>query len=122
MITELSTAVPLSEALRSAVETRSVNIARGILSRAPHLFGEQFGNRPAMIIADHNTFAAAGEAVVAAFQSAGHTCLEPFIFHEANLYAEHGCVAQLESKLKPYDAIPVAVGAGTINDLTKLAA
>lgn len=38
------------------------------------------------------------------------------------MYAEHGFVVDLESALRQHEAIPIAVGSGTINDLTKLAA
>src|SRR5947208_12228447 len=56
------------------------------------------------------------------FRLASHPSPEPFIYRDQNLYAEFGYVAQLESVLNTTNAIPVAVGAGTINDLTKLAA
>jgi glycerol-1-phosphate dehydrogenase [NAD(P)+] len=49
-------------------------------------------------------------------------CLEPFIFTDLNLYAEYKFVDELLDSLRSHDAIPVAVGSGTINDLTKLAA
>jgi glycerol-1-phosphate dehydrogenase [NAD(P)+] len=38
------------------------------------------------------------------------------------LYAEYSFVARIHSALAASDAIPIAVGAGSINDLTKLAA
>src|SRR5947208_5155528 len=56
------------------------------------------------------------------FRLASHPSPEPFIYRDQNLYAEFGYVAQLESVLNTTNAIPIAVGAGTINDLTKLAA
>src|SRR5205823_3799546 len=39
-----------------------------------------------------------------------------------DLHAEHRFVAELETALQKHSAIPIAVGSGTINDLTKLAA
>ncbi|MCX6921752.1 MAG: sn-glycerol-1-phosphate dehydrogenase, partial [Verrucomicrobia bacterium] len=79
-------------------------------------------DKPALLVADTNTFAAAGRAVVAAFRSAGQACREPFVFTDPNLYAEQKYVVALEAALQGHNAIPVAVGSGTINDLTKLAA
>ncbi|HZI33137.1 MAG TPA: iron-containing alcohol dehydrogenase, partial [Candidatus Binatia bacterium] len=122
MITETPNAPSLSEALKSACETRGLHIDSGILAQSPHLFREQFGTQPAIVIADENTFAAAGRTVVDAFNATGHKCLEPFIFRDPGLYAEHRYVVQLEAALKICDAVPIAVGAGTINDITKLAA
>src|SRR5205814_943807 len=95
---------------------------RNVLNTTPDVFRRQFGQRAAVVVADANTFAAAGRAVCDAFRRAGHACLEPFIYSDPNLYAEHSYVAELEEALKQHEAIPVAVGAGTINDLTKLAA
>jgi glycerol-1-phosphate dehydrogenase [NAD(P)+] len=38
------------------------------------------------------------------------------------LYAEHSFVEQIRSFIAPTDAVPIAVGAGALNDLVKLAA
>jgi glycerol-1-phosphate dehydrogenase [NAD(P)+] len=54
------------------------------------------------------------------FRNSGRECLEPFIFRDPKLYAEFKFVEELEQSLKTHNAIPVAVGSGTINDLTKL--
>ncbi len=112
----------LADALRAARETRCLELGEGVLARTPRVFREQFGERPAVIVADTNTFAAAGAKVQETLAGARHPTLEPFIFKSAGLYAEHGFVADLESALRRHEAIPIAVGSGTINDLTKLAA
>jgi glycerol-1-phosphate dehydrogenase [NAD(P)+] len=97
-----------------------LELGAGVISRSPHVFRQQFGERPAVIVADVNTYGAAGQAVAEAFLAAGHPMLEPFIFRAPDLYAEHRFVAELESSLRGHTAVPVAVGSGTINDLTKL--
>jgi len=113
--------VSIAEALSAARETRCLELGRGVLQRTPEVFRQQFGEKPALVVADTNTFAAAGQAVGEAFRRAGHACRAPFVFAEPNLYAEHKHVAALEQALKGHEAIPIAVGSGTINDLTKLA-
>jgi len=112
----------LAEALRAARETRALEIGENNLGETPRVFRGQFGERCAVIVADTNTFAVAGQTVLDAFRAAKHPVREPFIFSASDLYAEHRFVEELEVSLKQHDAIPVAVGAGTINDLTKLAA
>ena len=112
----------LAEALAAARDTRALEIGSHVLKKAPEVFRRVFGARAAVIVADANTFAAAGRAVSEAFHGAGHVCLEPFVFSDPNLYAEHNFVVELETWLKKHEAVPVAVGSGTINDLTKLAA
>src|SRR5690242_5706851 len=112
----------LAEALGAARETRCLELGPGVLARAPEALRQQFGDTPALLVADPHTFAAAGKAALQALRRAGHTCLEPFVFTDPKLYAEHKFVVTLEAALQGREAIPVAVGSGTINDLTKLAA
>jgi glycerol-1-phosphate dehydrogenase [NAD(P)+] len=59
--------------------------------------------------------------VLAAFRAAGHPIVEPLVIDDPSLYAEWRFVEQVEASLRAHDAIPVAVGSGTINDLVKLA-
>jgi glycerol-1-phosphate dehydrogenase [NAD(P)+] len=110
----------LAEALRAARETKALEIGAGILDKTRQVFRAQFGDQPAALVADENTFAVAGQKVLAAFRAAKHPVLEPFIFRDPALYAEYRFIEQLEAALRQHSAIPVAVGSGTINDLTKL--
>jgi glycerol-1-phosphate dehydrogenase [NAD(P)+] len=120
-VTETPNAPSLKEALSAARETRCLEIGAGVNAGVARVFREQFGVRPAVIVADPNTFAVAGKTVAEAFRAAGHPMPEPFIFRAPDLYAEHRFVVELETALRQHAAIPVAVGSGTINDLTKLA-
>jgi glycerol-1-phosphate dehydrogenase [NAD(P)+] len=120
-MTKTPETLSLAEALAAASETRCLEIGTGVITRTPRVFRQQFGERPAVIVADVNTYGAAGQMVADAFRAAGHPMLEPFIFCVPDLYAEHRFVVELESSLRSHTAIPVAVGSGTINDLTKLA-
>lgn len=110
----------LAEALQAARETKVLEIGEDILSRTPQVFRSQFGEQSAVLVADENTFAVAGQQVLEAFRAAKQPLLEPFIFRDPSLYAEFRFIEQLEGALKPHQAVAVAVGSGTINDLTKL--
>ena len=112
----------LAQALKSARETRALQIGENILSQFPLMFAEQFPMKKAIIVADTTTYRVAGKAVSEFLHSAGIAQEEPFVFIEKDLHAEFHHVEQLENILALTDAIPVAVGSGTINDLTKLAA
>lgn len=114
--------LPLVEALRAARETQALEVGSGALGNIVEVYRAQFGERPAVIVTDSKIMAAVGEAVGRCFRSARHVTLEPFVFDADRLYAEHGFVLELEASLQRHTAIPVAVGSGTINDLTKLAA
>ncbi len=112
----------LNDALAAASETKALRIGSGILSQVADLFTEQFPNQKAVIIADTITYEIAGEKVHQLFDEANIEQLTPFIFNDPHLYAEYAFVDQLVAFLNTNDAIPIAVGSGTINDLTKLAA
>jgi glycerol-1-phosphate dehydrogenase [NAD(P)+] len=112
----------LASALRQARDTRELRITTGARHEIADLFGQLFGNSPFIVIADENTFAAAGRDVNDAMQAAGRKCFEPLIFEAEGLYAEHSYAIRIQESIAPTDAIPIAVGSGAINDLTKLAA
>ena len=112
----------LESALRQARDTRRLQIGVGARHEVADLFGQLFGNSPCMVIADENTFAAAGRDVSDAMKASGRKCHEPLIFEPEGLYAEHSYAVRIQEALAPTDAIPIAVGSGAINDLTKLAA
>src|SRR5437773_6136237 len=108
----------ITEALSLARDTREVAIGRGVLQRAGEIFRAQFCQRQPLVVADSITFDIAGRKVSRQFADRH----EPFIFSDTNLHAEYGLVEKLERYLAEHDqAIPIAVGSGTINDLTKLA-
>ena len=107
--------------VKAARDTRVLCIERGVRHAAADHFAALFPQRPARIVADANTFRAAGRDVVDSFRRAGHACLEPFVFDESHLPADYEQVEKLEQVLAGGDALAVAVGSGTINDLTKLA-
>lgn len=111
----------LQDALAAASETKDLKIGPTLLKTVAELFKTQFPGKKAVIIADTITYKIAGETVFAAFEKAGVEQIEPFIYNDPHLYAEYKFVDQLVDFLKTTDAIPVAVGSGTINDLTKLA-
>jgi glycerol-1-phosphate dehydrogenase [NAD(P)+] len=111
----------IDDALHAARDTKHFMLSAGALKDCVNVFEKAFGARAAVVIADSNTFNAAGRQVIDALKRANHPALEPFIITDPNLYAEHTFVEQLEASLAKHDAIPVAVGSGTINDLVKLA-
>ncbi len=111
----------VEKALAAASETKDLIIGENTLTRVAELFRKQFPGQTAVIIADANTFEVAGKQVQNILSKAGITQLSPFIFTDPALHAEFKYIEQLESFLKQNQAIPIAIGSGTINDLTKLA-
>ncbi len=112
----------VQKALNAARDTRKLALASGVVAQSAGTFREQFPGRRALVIGDSASMQAAGNSVWAAFAQAERARPDPFVFTEPNLHAEYQYVDALLAVLKPLDAVPVAVGSGTINDLTKLAA
>lgn len=117
----------IKAALRAATDTRSVVIGDGILSAVDDVFRQSFAQessgQPAVVVADATTFEVAGRAVHERLSAAERKVEEPIVFPgQPTLYADYANVLELEAKLRQLDATPVVVGAGTLNDITKLAA
>jgi glycerol-1-phosphate dehydrogenase [NAD(P)+] len=113
----------IEAALQEATDTQEVNIGAAALASVPCVFREGFGDSPAVVIADGNTFEVAGKEVRQQLERAGHTMMEPYVFPaEPPLYAEYENVEKLRDSLREHDAIPVAVGSGTVNDIVKRSA
>ncbi len=110
----------IADALAAATDTAALEIGTDILDRVPSMFAAQFPDKRALVVADENTWRAAGEAVQSHLAAAGIRCDEPYIFTDPHLHAEWSFVEMLDARLAATDAIAVAVGSGTINDLCKL--
>lgn len=110
-------------ALEHATDTREVVIGAGALARTGETLVGAFEQRSAQIVADGITFGVAGEAVTASLTAAGVEVTEPLVFPaRPRLYASYDHVAGIVERLTADDAVPVAVGSGTLNDLVKRAA
>ena len=60
----------VERALEATGETRCLELGCGVLAKTPEVFAGQFGDKPALVVADETTFAVAGRAVVEAFRRA----------------------------------------------------
>jgi len=77
------------------------------------------GCRAAYIIADTNTYAAAGERAEALLQAAGLT-VDRCVFTQSPLVPAEYAVGKAIMCFKPHCDLIVGVGGGTINDLSKI--
>lgn len=111
----------IERALRDARDTRHLAVSAGVRHDVGPHFKAQFGDQQPIVIADGNTFAVAGRDACVSLLRAGLPLSEPFVFGP-HIYADDRCVLELRLALQHSAAIPIAVGSGTINDLTKLAA
>ncbi len=113
----------INAALRDATDTKSVVFGPGALGSVNDVFEQSFGDQPAVVVADENTFKVAGEEVQQRLEAAGRALIDPYIFPgQPTLRAEYGNIITLVEWLRPRDAVPIAVASGTLNDIVKRAA
>jgi glycerol-1-phosphate dehydrogenase [NAD(P)+] len=112
----------LKSALDSATETEEMLVDSGSLESVARLFAEHFPGRAAVIVAASDTWTAAGSRVEKAFRSLGIRCEKPVVFAiPPFLHGDYDHIAELRDGFAAHDAIPIAVGGGTINDIVKRA-
>ena len=107
----------IEDALERARDTKALVIGKGAVGKTGEMFRQLFEGCTAVVVADLNTYKAAGAEAYESLKAAGIPTMEPFIFEDSDLYAEWSFLMRLENHLKGCDA----VGSGVINDLAKLA-
>ncbi|MFT0762674.1 sn-glycerol-1-phosphate dehydrogenase [Actinomyces sp. F1_1611] len=113
----------MERAVAAATDTKEALLGRGVVGQTGALFARLFPGQRAVVVADENTYAAAGTAVVASLKEAGVTIDSEYIFPGTpTLYAGYSNVEQLREYLRPIEGASVcSIGAGTLSDLAKLA-
>ncbi|QPK80891.1 sn-glycerol-1-phosphate dehydrogenase [Schaalia sp. ZJ405] len=114
----------IEQALTTATETKDIVFGTDVLDQTGDLFTRMFPGSHVLVVADGNTFAAAGEAVVASLKSAGaEFAEEPYVFPGTpTLYAGYDNVEKLREYIRPLDnTVVCSIAAGTLNDIAKLA-
>lgn len=123
----------MDETVRRAVadadQTDEVAVARGALAQTGALMATWMRGSAALLVADEKTWAAAGDRTEASLREAGVPLAEPLVFPGSpTLYASLDNAARIREAIVAADqatgtrVTPVAVGAGTLNDLVKMAA
>ncbi len=113
----------IKQALKNANETRSILFGENVLEQTGELFKQEFPGKKAIVVADENTFAAAGRPVVESLRQAGVEIVENYIFPGSpTLYASYENVEILREYVRPLEETLIcSIAAGTLNDLAKLA-
>jgi glycerol-1-phosphate dehydrogenase [NAD(P)+] len=113
----------LDAAVRSASVTRSVDVDPGAIGRLPQVLARLGQRGPCRIVADSNTMAAAGQRTLATLRAANIATADPIVLDEVPRVKPRAETARdVAARLRAEAALPIAVGAGVINDMTKYAA
>jgi glycerol-1-phosphate dehydrogenase [NAD(P)+] len=98
-------------------------IGAGATDSVAEVFAKAFGDRAAIVVADGTTFQVAGKKVQERLENAGQRLHQAHLFPgKPVLHADYEHVQTLIAALGQHDAIPIAVGSGTLNDIVKRAA
>jgi glycerol-1-phosphate dehydrogenase [NAD(P)+] len=113
----------ISTALERAPDTDDVLIGPGALGSVGEVVRRVVGDRPVTVVADEVTWRVAGKQVQEQLDASGATAGEAFLFPAGTFVrADYANVEKVRDALAARDAIPVAVGSGSLNDLVKRAA
>ncbi len=115
----------LTRAVAAAGDTQVLRFGPGVVAQTGLVFAGQFPGAPALVVADENTFDAAGTEVVASLQAAGvRLAGEPHVFPgRPTLKSSYTNVTRVRDLLATVpEAVCCVIASGTLNDVVKLAA
>src|SRR5437763_6426294 len=113
----------LSRAVAAASTTRDVTIAAGGLAALPAVLRRSVPAGAYVVVADTNTWAAAGRQATELLASAGVTLAEPIVLSgQPRVKPAAETARTLAAQLRERQVLPLAIGSGVINDLVKHAA
>ena len=113
----------IDKALADCDDTDVVIMGHNVLGETGRVFKKLFGDAKAIIIADENTWAVAGEQTKASFKANGVETVEPMIFPgRPTVYACYENIEKIRDHIRDLDGvIACSIGSGTLNDITKRA-
>jgi len=113
----------LSRALSAASTTRDVSIAAGSLALLPAVLRRSAPAARYVLVADDNTWIAAGALAGQQMAATGLAMVEPIVLTEKpRVKASAETARELATRIAGEKALPVAIGSGVVNDLVKYAA
>jgi len=113
--------LPLIE-VPKGLETAAFILGENILDSVPELLQTFFPGKKPWIIADGNTWNAAGKYIFELLKKTGMDPAEPYLFPADPRPHPDYAISRKLAELMPENSVPVAVGSGVINDLVKCAA
>jgi glycerol-1-phosphate dehydrogenase [NAD(P)+] len=103
------------------MDTKISLVEAGAVSKAGELFIEAFGHRSVLLVGDGNTMRAAGLLTIRSLEQAGLAVRQLVFDAHPRPYANEHAIRKVRMSLALDDSIAVALGSGTLNDVTKRA-
>ena len=113
----------MEEALRNATDTKECEVGPGAADGAAAMFRRLFpAAGKAVVVEDPRTREVAGNSVVARLRGAGVEVAEYVVNPDgSDFHATYAKVEEVREAIRANSAVAVAVGSGTLNDLSKRA-
>ena len=92
-----------------------IMVSEGAIQDIPDLMA-QYGYVKAYLIADENTWKAAGQTVETCILESGRTC-QRFIFHGESVVPDEQAMGSLLMDIPVDCDVVIAIGSGTLNDM-----
>jgi glycerol-1-phosphate dehydrogenase [NAD(P)+] len=104
------------------VDIKKIIIKRGALECLPEIIKECNNGLPVLLVCDENTYVAAGKKVEALLDQHGIPFNTIKLISKGILIPDKAAVATIENAIEKEAGLLLAVGSGTINDLTRFVA
>lgn len=104
---------------RHLVGIRSIRIGSGLLRELPQLL-QELGARQVYLLADHNTWKAAGQQAANRMEAMGLPFHGRIFQTEKPLVPDEYAVGSALAAMEPGDNLILAVGSGTLNDTARI--
>ena len=112
----------IEQALAKATDTKALILEVGAMDKTAQMFSSLFPGKKAVVVADFNTYPAAGKYVSQVLEKAGLKGAEDFVFTDPDVDAEWNYVMQVKDYMQDKeDCCIVAVGSGVMNECSKYA-
>ena len=109
-------------AVPAGIKTKIFILDENALAFLPEVHNRLWKDQPVWMIADGNTWKAAGEKAYSILKNAGISCCEPLILPAVpKPHPEWELSCRIAEQI-PAGSVPFAIGSGVINDLVKCAA
>jgi len=115
----------MEAALAQASTTRHLVVEPGGVTAVAALAPDLFPERPVVIVADETTYELGGAQITSLLEASGSPVLDPVIFPGLAAFrpdTRHVAAIRARFEAAGGPVLPIAVGSGSINDLTKRAA
>ena len=106
----------------AGLDTKCFVLGEGALKYLPQLLQQEFPGATPWLVADTNTWTAAGAEAEKLLIAAGMKPASSYIFPGTPMLHPDFAYSEKLSAVMPENCVPVAVGSGVINDLVKCAA